>query len=56
MRGRVLEDGLNHLNKLGSNLRRRLIVQYVNAAGAMDAGEFVPFTFNTLFWTTLLTR
>eukprot|EP00979_Chaetoceros_neogracilis_P006280 scaffold1269_cov242-Chaetoceros_neogracile.AAC.1 len=38
MRGRVLEDGLIHLNKLGSNLRRRIIVQYVNSAGASETG------------------
>ena len=49
MRGRVLEDGLNHLNKLGNNLRRRLIVQYVNAAGATEAGEFIPYTCIILF-------
>ena len=38
MRGRVLEDGLIHLNKLGSNLRRRIVVQYVNSAGTSETG------------------
>ena len=37
-RGRVLEDGLLHLNKLGRDLRKRLIVSYVNEAGAKEAG------------------
>ena len=35
MRGRVLEDGLIHLNKLGKNLRRRIAVSYLNQAGKL---------------------
>ena len=38
MRGRVLEDGLIHLNKLGRKLRQRIIVQYLNQAGARETG------------------
>ena len=37
-RGRVLEDGLIHLNKLGRDLRKHLIVSYVNEAGVKEAG------------------
>lgn len=53
MRGRVLEDGLLHLNKLGRQLRQRIIVQYLNQAGAreagLDAGKLLA-----LFWTLIL--
>ncbi len=52
MRGRVLEDGLTHLNKLGPNLRRRIIVQYVNSAGATEAGLDAGGLFKE-FWTDL---
>lgn len=52
MRGRVLEDGLIHLNKLGSNLRRRLIVQYTSVAGATETGVDVGGLFKE-FWTDL---
>ncbi len=37
-RGRVLEDGLLHLNKLGRKLRQRLIVRYINQGGSNEAG------------------
>jgi hypothetical protein len=37
-RGRLLEDGLATMNHLGSNMRRRIAVQYVNEAGAQEAG------------------
>ena len=52
MRGRVLEDGLIHLNKLGSNLRRRIIVQYVNSAGSAESGLDAGGLFKE-FWTDL---
>lgn len=38
MRGRVLEDGLLHLNKLGRSLRQRIIVRYLNQAGTEEIG------------------
>ena len=37
-RGRVLEDGLATLNKLGPNLRQRIAVQYQNEAGTRETG------------------
>jgi ubiquitin-protein ligase E3 C len=40
-RGRVLEDGLATMNKLGRNLRQRIVVRYYNNDGAeigFDAG------------------
>jgi len=52
MRGRVLEDGLIHLNKLGSNLRRRIVVQYVNSAGTSETGLDAGGLFKE-FWTDL---
>jgi len=52
MRGRVLEDGLLHLNRLGKNLRRRIIVQYVNSAGATESGLDAGGLFKE-FWTDL---
>jgi len=52
MRGRVLEDGLIHLNKLGPNLRQRLIVNYLNQAGAKEAGIDAGGLFKE-FWTDL---
>jgi len=51
-RGRVLEDGLIHLNKLGRNLRQRIIVQYLNQAGAKEAGLDAGGLFKE-FWTDL---
>jgi ubiquitin-protein ligase E3 C len=52
MRTRVLEDGLIHLNKLGSDLRKRIIVHYVNAAGATESGLDAGGLFKE-FWTDL---
>lgn len=37
-RGRLLEDGLATMNNLGSNMRQRIAVQYVNEAGAQETG------------------
>lgn len=51
-RGRVLEDGILHLNKLGRNLRSRIIVQYVNQAGAKESGLDAGGLFKE-FWTDL---
>uniref|UniRef100_A0A7S2UH98 HECT-type E3 ubiquitin transferase n=1 Tax=Attheya septentrionalis TaxID=420275 RepID=A0A7S2UH98_9STRA len=51
-RGRILEDGLLHLNHLGRNLRQRLVVQYLNEAGAREAGVDVGGLFKE-FWTDL---
>ena len=52
MRNRVIEDGLIHLNKLGSDLRKRIIVHYVNAAGATESGLDAGGLFKE-FWTDL---
>lgn len=52
MRGRVLEDGLIHLNKLGRDLRQRIIVQYLNQAGAKEIGLDAGGLFKE-FWTDL---
>lgn len=52
IRGRLIEDGLTHLNKLGPNLRQRLIVQYVNSAGATEAGLDAGGLFKE-FWSDL---
>eukprot|EP00557_Chaetoceros_sp_GSL56_P007737 CAMPEP_0176505780 /NCGR_PEP_ID=MMETSP0200_2-20121128/16685_1 /TAXON_ID=947934 /ORGANISM="Chaetoceros sp., Strain GSL56" /LENGTH=1269 /DNA_ID=CAMNT_0017905373 /DNA_START=111 /DNA_END=3920 /DNA_ORIENTATION=+ len=52
MRGRLIEDGLTHLNKLRSNLRQRLIVQYVNSAGAAEVGLDAGGLFKE-FWSDL---
>lgn len=52
MRGRVLEDGLATLNKLGPNLRDRINVQYLNEAGARESGVDVGGLFKE-FWTDL---
>jgi hypothetical protein len=38
MRGRVLEDGLSTMNKLGRDMRKRIVVHYMNDAGAQEAG------------------
>jgi ubiquitin-protein ligase E3 C len=51
-RGRVLEDGLIHLNKLGRKLRQRIIVQYINETGAREAGLDAGGLFKE-FWTDL---
>jgi len=55
MRGRVLEDGLIHLNKLGSNLRQRIIVNYQNQAGTKETGIDAGGLFKE-FWTDLSTQ
>ena len=52
MRGRVLEDGLATLNKLGRNLRQRINVQYLNEAGARESGIDAGGLFKE-FWTDL---
>jgi ubiquitin-protein ligase E3 C len=52
MRGRLIEDGLAHLNKLGANLRSRLIIQYVNAAGVAETGLDAGGLFKE-FWSDL---
>merc|ERR1719148_201228 len=52
MRGRVLEDGLIHLNKLGRNLRQRIIVNYQNQAGAKESGIDAGGLFKE-FWADL---
>lgn len=51
-RGRVLEDGILHLNKLGRNLRSRIIVQYMNQAGTKESGLDAGGLFKE-FWTDL---
>jgi len=51
-RGRTLEDGLIHLNKLGRNLRQRLIVNYVNEGGTNETGIDAGGIFKE-FWTDL---
>mmetsp|Transcript_1495 Transcript_1495/g.3700 ORF Transcript_1495/g.3700 Transcript_1495/m.3700 type:complete len:357 (+) Transcript_1495:170-1240(+) len=52
MRGRVLEDGLATLNNLGKNMRQRIVVHYLNEAGAQEAGVDVGGLFKE-FWTDL---
>jgi ubiquitin-protein ligase E3 C len=52
MRGRVLEDGLATLNKLGRNLRQRINVQYLNEAGTRESGVDAGGLFKE-FWTDL---
>jgi ubiquitin-protein ligase E3 C len=52
MRGRVLEDGLTHLNKLGRDLRQRIVVQYTNQAGRSETGMDVGGLFKE-FWSDL---
>ena len=51
-RGRVLEDGLAHLNKLGPNLRQRIQICYLNEAGARESGIDIGGLFKE-FWTDL---
>ncbi|KAL9181070.1 hypothetical protein ACHAXT_009875 [Thalassiosira profunda] len=51
-RGRVLEDGLLHLNKLGRNMRQRIVVCYLSKAGAKETGVDVGGLFKE-FWTDL---
>uniref|UniRef100_A0A7S1VV74 HECT-type E3 ubiquitin transferase n=1 Tax=Grammatophora oceanica TaxID=210454 RepID=A0A7S1VV74_9STRA len=52
MRGRVLEDGLATMNKLGKRMRERIVVHYLNEAGAQEAGIDVGGLFKE-FWTDL---
>lgn len=52
MRGRILEDGLTHLNSLGRNLRQRLSVCYLNQGGAIEPGIDAGGLFKE-FWTDL---
>ncbi len=50
MRGRVLEDGLIHLNNLGRNMRQRIVVSYLSEAGTKESGVDVGGLFKE-FWT-----
>ena len=50
MRGRVLEDGLIHLNNLGRNMRQRIVVNYLSQAGTRESGVDVGGLFKE-FWT-----
>jgi ubiquitin-protein ligase E3 C len=51
-RGRLLEDGLATMNHLGSSMRQRISVQYVNEAGAREVGVDAGGLFKE-FWTDL---
>lgn len=51
-RGRILEDGLATMNNLGSNMRQRIAVQYVNEAGTRESGIDAGGLFKE-FWTDL---
>jgi len=51
-RGRILEDGLLTMNKLGTRMKQRLMIQYVNEAGMNEAGIDVGGLFKD-FWTDL---
>ncbi|KAL3776550.1 hypothetical protein ACHAW5_008712 [Stephanodiscus triporus] len=48
MRGRVLEDGLASLNKLGRDMRTRIVVSYISEAGARETGIDVGGLFKEL--------
>ena len=50
MRGRVLEDGIIHLNNLGRNMRQRIVVNYLTQAGTKESGIDVGGLFKE-FWT-----
>eukprot|EP00804_Cyclotella_cryptica_P013242 CCRYP_007021-RA/>CCRYP_007021-RA protein AED:0.07 eAED:0.07 QI:1533/0.88/0.9/1/0.88/0.9/10/126/925 len=52
MRGRVLEDGLLHLNNLGRNMRQRIVVNYLSQVGTKETGVDVGGLFKE-FWTDL---
>ena len=52
MRGRVLEDGIATMNNLGKNMRQRIVVYYMNEAGAAESGVDVGGLFKE-FWTDL---
>lgn len=51
-RGRILEDGLATMNNLGTNMRQRIAVHYVNEAGTMESGIDAGGLFKE-FWTDL---
>lgn len=51
-RGRILEDGLRTMNNLGKSMRQRIVVHYLNEAGAQEAGVDVGGLFKE-FWTDL---
>jgi ubiquitin-protein ligase E3 C len=51
-RGRILEDGLATMNNLGTNMRQRIAVQYVNEAGTRESGIDAGGLFKE-FWTDL---
>lgn len=51
-RGRVLEDGLIHLNNLGRNMRQRICVNYISDVGTSESGVDVGGLFKE-FWTDL---
>ena len=51
-RGRILEDGLATMNKLGVGMRQRISVQYHNEAGAREDGVDAGGLFKE-FWTDL---
>lgn len=51
-RARILEDGLHTLNKLGRQLRQRIIVRYLNEAGTEEIGLDAGGLFKE-FWTDL---
>jgi ubiquitin-protein ligase E3 C len=51
-RGRILEDGLATMNNLGSDMRRRISIQYYNEAGAKESGIDAGGLFKE-FWTDL---
>lgn len=48
MRGRVLEDGLASLNKLGRDMRQRIVVSYLSEAGTRETGIDVGGLFKEL--------
>jgi hypothetical protein len=44
----VLEDGLASLNKLGRDMRQRIVVSYISEAGARETGIDVGGLFKEL--------
>jgi ubiquitin-protein ligase E3 C len=51
-RGRILEDGLITMNKLGRRMKERLMIQYVNEQGLNEAGIDVGGLFKD-YWSDL---
>lgn len=51
-RGRLLEDGLATMNNLGSRMRQRISVQYINEAGTRETGVDAGGLFKE-FWSDL---